>query len=143
MPLSGHPPRRSQRAALSHWAPALSRNDQALYYFSYPHKRMLQPFPVLSPATGLLLKIALGQIPFLHRLRHRAFTPDFVRWLLRYYGFVRLPPLVHRRFTPLGFSARATPLASVADGRISRFPCEKLPCMLWFLDRARAEQRLL
>ena len=66
----------------------------------YPRLRLLQPFPVLCPAVGLLVRIPLGQVPFLQRLRQQCRSTPFVRRLLRYYGPVRLPGTVHHRITP-------------------------------------------
>ena len=109
------------------------------YCLTYPFQRLLQPFPTLCPVTGLLARIAFGQLPFLRHLRRRASLLRFVRWFLRYYGVVRLLRFVHRILIPLGFNARTrrTPFRR-ADPEISRLPCEKRPHMPWFSDRAGA-----
>ncbi len=54
---------------------------------------------VLCPDPGLLFRIPLGQAPSLHTLRRTGPPPLFVRVLLRYYGLVRLPIVVHRGCT--------------------------------------------
>ena len=100
-PVSRRPPHRSQQAELPHWAPASGDDDQAaIGRPSCPGKLLLQPYPVLCPATGLLARIPLGPLPSLHRLRRRLPHTHFVRRLLRYYGSVRLPVSVHRRRAP-------------------------------------------
>ena len=70
--------------------------------------------PALCRVAGLLVRIALGQLLFLRQLRRRAFQPNLVRQLLRYYGVVRLPGIVHRILIPLGFHTRTRPDATSA-----------------------------
>ena len=66
---------------------------------SYPFERMWQVNLALSPEPGLLARIPLGQTPSLQALRRTGSPPAFVRALPRYYGFVRLPAVVHRGCT--------------------------------------------
>ena len=94
----------------------------------YPLQRLLQPFPILCSAVGVLLRIPLGQIPSLQRLRRQCLGTPFVHRLLRYYGPVRLPGTVHHRITPW-IRGADNPAIGVASPRLSRFPLSKLPCM--------------
>jgi hypothetical protein len=54
--------------------------------------------PALSPEPVALRRVSLGHRPSLHRVRRRG-----VRRLLRYYGGVRLPAVVHHRRVSLDF----------------------------------------
>ena len=84
----------------------------------------------------MLNRVPLGQPPFLHRLRRSWRTTAVVRRLLWYYESVRLPAPVHRRRTPLGFTARtAAPTTAVRRGT-SRLPCEMFPYLHGVLDLA-------
>jgi len=103
MPVTRHPPHRSQHALLTHWAPALGYDAKACC-LAYPSERALHTNPALCPERVLLRLIPLGQPPFLRRLRH--FQRSFVRRLLRYYAVVRLPMSVHHCITSLDFSMR-------------------------------------
>lgn len=68
----------------------------------------------MSDRLVLPKRVALGRPPSLCLLRRRTLRVSclkplrvaFVRRLLRYYGAVRLPTPVHRRLTPVGFTAR-------------------------------------
>ena len=82
----------------------------------YPLQRLLQPFPILCSAVGVLLRIPLGQIPSLQRLRRQCLGTPFVHRLLRYYGPVRLPGTVHHRITPWIRGADTLPSALPALG---------------------------
>ena len=77
---SGRPPHRSQRALLTHWAPALGPNAKALRgpgmfpvslrCLTYTLQRTGRTLiPALCPARVLLVRVPLGQPPFLHHLR--------------------------------------------------------------------------
>jgi len=101
MALAGHPPHRSRRAELPHRAPALGFDVLWACYslVTYPVERMLQVYLAMSPEPGLLSRIPLSQTPSLQALRRTGLSPLFVRALLRYYGFVRLPVVVHHGCT--------------------------------------------
>ncbi len=103
----------------------------------YPLQRLLQPFPILCPAVGLLLRIPLGQVPSLRPLRQLCPSTPFVRRLPRYYAPVRLPLTVHRRITPWIRGSDSVAICA-AGPRLSRFPLSKLPCM----PRSSTAQRL-
>ena len=64
-------------------------------WLPYAIEVLFQDFPYLSPAPGFPFRISLGQVPWLHRFRSPGRTRDFVHRLLRYYGLVRLPVIVH------------------------------------------------
>ena len=70
---------------------------------------MLLVYLTLSPEPSLLSRIPFGQVPFLQALRQPWLPMTFVRALLRYYELVRLPAVVHRGRTPIGFAARTLP----------------------------------
>ena len=101
--MPGTPPHRSRRALLTHRAPASGIYAKTLF---------LTP-PVPSPALfpGLSGSVSSpcftwmgspGQPPSLHLLRRPLVVTNFVRWLPRYYGVVRLPAAVHHGRTLLG-----------------------------------------
>jgi len=100
------------------------------------------PFLALSPELVLSEQIPLGQSPSLHSLRQRESHPFLFGRFCGTYWPVRLPMSVHRCRTPSGFAARS--LAPSAKDRhgISRFPCEKLPCVRRVLDHARPKYTL-
>jgi hypothetical protein len=154
MPVTRHPPHRSQRAALPHWAPASGRNAKALLWIrminlpiptcglTYPLQLMWHAHPALRPEHGLLVRIALGQTSSLHRLRRlrgsrKRLAGVVVRRFRRYYTSVRLPVSVHRWLTSLDFPTR--PILPCGSGRhgISRFSREVFLCMQRFSGRAR------
>src|SRR5664280_1366945 len=58
----------------------------------------------LSPRRVVLVRVPLGQPPFLHQLRRR--LPGLVRQLRRYYAAVRLPTVVHLGLAALAFPER-------------------------------------
>ena len=122
MPITRHPPHRSQHALLMHWAPASSADAHALRCMPYPIQLIWQNYPALCLAPVSLGRIPLSQPPFLHPLRHRLVVTCLVQWLLRYYEAVRLPVTVHHCFTPLGFSMRTLAQSTKARYRASRFP---------------------
>ena len=138
MPVTRHPPHRSQRALLTHWAPASGSDAQAFRpcRLSYPAQRLLQGKPALCPDPVLLCRVPLGQPPFLHPLRRMRRTTPFVRRLPRYYGAVRLPASVHHNLSPSGFTARTLAQSSKVRDRASRFPLRELPCMHGVSDPA-------
>ena len=68
----------------------------------------MQVHLALSPEPGLLSRIPLGQAPSLQSLRRTHMRRSLVRALLRYYGLVRLPVVVHHGCTFL-LAARTTP----------------------------------
>ena len=110
MPITRHPPHRSQRALLMHWAPASSIDAHALQWIRhsmpYPIQLIWQKYPALCLVSVSLGRIPLSQPSFLHLLRHSFVVTCLVRRLLRYYWAVRLPVPVHHCVTPLGFSMR-------------------------------------
>ena len=113
MPITRHPPYRSQRALLMHWVPTSSIDAHTFQWIRIPPCSMPYPiqviwlkYPALCLAPVLLGWIPLSQPPFLHLLRHRLVVTCLVRRLLRYYWAVRLPVSVHHCFTPSGFSMR-------------------------------------
>src|SRR5206468_11805587 len=57
------------------------------------------------PGLVALGRVSLGPIPSLHPLRR--VVVRFVRRLLRYYGSVRLPTIVHHRRSSLDFPTRS------------------------------------
>jgi hypothetical protein len=137
MPVTRHPPHRSQRALLMHWAPASGDNAHVII-LPYSCRLTLQGSPVQCPVLVSLYRIPLGQPPFLHLLRHRLVVTCLVRRLLRYYGAVRLPVTVRYCITPLGFSVRTLYNLNKASYRASRFPRKKLPCMHEVSDPAKS-----
>ncbi len=94
---------------------------------TYPLKRALRTYPAQGPGCVTLRRISLGQSPFLHCLRRS--LASFVRQLLRYYGIVRLPILVHHRITSLDFPMRSPYPLYGNEYRISRFPHIVFPYM--------------
>jgi len=121
MPVTRHPPHRSQRALLTHWAPASGNDVQAqvrlwmmlvsTISLSYPFQCILQArhpksFPAQRPELVLLEQIPLGQSPSLHGLLRQDSHLSSIGPFLGIYGPVRLPTSVHRSRTPLGFPAR-------------------------------------
>jgi hypothetical protein len=92
-----HPPYRSVRAILVHTALPSDSNTKS-FISMYKHQLIEHTLPALSPEHVLLALILFGQTPFLHPLRSHLFR--FVRGLLWYYEFVRLPATVHRCCTP-------------------------------------------
>ena len=91
--------------------------------------------PALSPGRPLPSRVPLGQTPSLPPLRRP--SRSLVRGVLRYYGPVRLPRVVHQRRASTDFPLRpgGLPLPPGNPG-ISRFPCEMFPNMLGVFDRA-------
>jgi hypothetical protein len=75
----------------------------------YPVERMMQVVLALSPEPGLLARVPLGQTPSLHALRRFRSPGTFVRALLQYYGFVRIPAVVHRDCTFFLLTTRTPP----------------------------------
>src|SRR5262249_38795594 len=98
------------------------------YCFAYPLELAVQASPALSPAPVLLVRVALGLPPSLHRLRRRA--SGFVRRFPRYYEAVRLPVPVHHRLASLDFSIRLAQSCCSSGNGTSRLPCR------WFWDVA-------
>jgi hypothetical protein len=98
MPVARHPPHRSQRAELPHWAPTSGNDAQATNCLPYPFQRTLQVYSgsvsgawfagPLCPEPGLLDWIPLGQSPSLHSLRRPQRTTTLVRELPGYYETV-------------------------------------------------------
>lgn len=101
---------------------------------SYPLERAARTLPALRPACVTLKRVPFGHLPSLHLLRGR--SPGVVRWLLGYYGGVRLPVTVHHRCASSDFPMRSGPQPLPDDGGISRFPCKMHPYMLRVFDRA-------
>ena len=101
---------------------------------TYPLQRTGRVVPARCPARVLLQRIPFGQTPSLHPLRHR--LPGVVRRLLRYYGSVRLPMLVHHRRMSSDFPTR--PGATIPPGEhgTSRFPRKVFPRVHGVSDRA-------
>jgi len=91
--------------------------------------------PVQCPARVLVQPVPFDQPPFLRLLRH--LYVDVVRRLRRYYGAVRLPVLVHRQITPLGFLTRPRPIVK-HEGKhwLSRFSRRLFLYSLRVSDRA-------
>src|SRR5579885_360664 len=104
---------------------------------TYPLQRAGRVGPARCPARVLLRQVPFGQTPSLRPLRPSAYElTGVVRGLLRYYGSVRLPLLVHHRRVSLDFPTRSeAPMTSDGQG-ISRFPCEVLPNVRGVSDRA-------
>jgi hypothetical protein len=96
----------------------------------YPLERARRTCPALSPEHVALRRVSLGHRPSLHRVRHRG-----VPRLLRYYGGVRLPAVVHHRRVSLDFPMRSATCVA-GDRRTSRFPCEMGRCVCRVSDRA-------
>ncbi len=111
----------------------------SLRCLTYPVKRMLQACPNLRPEPGLPIRVALGPPPSLHPLRRRrsSFAPC-VRGFRRYYGTVRLPASVHRRYPLNGFPLRTQSPSTWAGHGTSRLPHEVPGCMHRVSDRAGA-----
>ncbi|GAC1527068.1 MAG: hypothetical protein NVS2B16_35180 [Chloroflexota bacterium] len=65
--------------------PALPIPFCSFTYAFQPHRRVM--CPAQSPGRGGLVGIPFGYTPSLHHLRRKC---PFVRWLLRYYGRIRL-----------------------------------------------------
>jgi site-specific DNA recombinase len=108
---------------------------------TYPVERLLQVAPDLRPGLGLLARVALGLPPSLHPLRrHRGSHVAVVRGLRRYYGAVRLPAPVHRRYPLFRFPLRTQSPSTRARRGISRLPHEVLGCMPRVSDRAGARR---
>src|SRR5207247_8083094 len=96
-----------------------------------PLQRTGQTGLAQCPGFVALGRVSLGPIPSLHYLRRVAVR--FVRQLLRYYGSVRLPTIVHHRCSSLDFPRRS----AFADNRgISQSPFGMFPCMLGVSDLA-------
>src|ERR1700730_11278399 len=125
------------------------RSAQAIFVIAVVQQRCEALFPILSCCltdplqrtgqTGLAQGpglvafgwVPLGPLPSLHRLR--CVVVRFVRQLLRYYGAVRLPTIVHHRCASFDFPTRS----AFADNRgTSQFPTRMFPCMLGVLDLA-------
>ena len=135
------PLHRSQRARLTHWAPPLGHTAQALFCLTYPVERTLQVAPDLRPEPGLLYQVPLGPPPSLHPLRRRHGSHvALVRGFLRYYGAVRLPASVHRRYPLHGFPLRTPSPSTWARRGTARFPHEVIGCMHRVSDRAGARR---
>jgi hypothetical protein len=139
--LAGGPPRRSQRARLTHWAPALGHNVKARSHlrvrsrcFTHAIERTWRALPGSASGARFARRVPLGRSPSLHHLRPR--HRGFVRQLRRYYGTVRLPTLVHRGLTASAFPPRPAPPSSAGERGISRFSRMKVPYVPGFLDRA-------
>jgi len=94
---------------------------------TYPFQRALRTCPALGPGCVTLQRIPLGQSPFLHHLRR--WLASFVRQLLRYYGIVRLPILVHHCIASSDFPMRSPHPLCGDEYRISRFPLMVFPYM--------------
>src|SRR3989441_4627110 len=96
-----------------------------------PLQRAGQTGLAQSPGFVALGRVSLGPIPSLRHLR--CVVVRFVRRLLRYYGSVRLPMIVHHRRSSLDFPMRS----AFADNHgISQFPSKMFPCMPGVLDLA-------
>src|SRR5664280_635233 len=81
----------------------------------------------LSPRRVVLVRVPLGQPPFLHQLRRR--LPGLVRQLRRYYAAVRLPTVVH-----LGLAALAFPERPVSPSQPDGQPRDLPVLALWRLN---------
>jgi len=139
MPVTRHPPHRSQRAELPHWAPALGINAQTLPAVSVPtHVAGLSgavsgtwlvgpdspwpvPFPPLPP-----------QAVAHHRLCSEASQ------VLR--DCLTSPTFVHRCRAPLGFTARTSLTLGKAKRGTSRFPRKELTYVLGVFDHAGSDR---
>ena len=142
MAIADHPLHRSQRARLTHWAPPLGHDAQAVFLcLTYPVERTLQVAPELRPGPGLLTRVPLGPPPSLHPLRRRCGSYiAFVRGFRRYYGAVRLPASVHRRYPLNGFPLRTQSPSTWARRGTSRLRHEVIGCMHRVSDRAGARR---
>ena len=142
MPVTRHPPYRSQRAELPHWALTLGNNVHGQIHMSHQfhHPSLISSGTV--PGTSYGGTASPWPSPFPPPPPPTGVSPDFVQWLLRYYGPVRLPMLVHRSRTPLGFSART--LKPSAQGRTWDLPVSvwKASERAWGLRPRGAETHL-
>src|ERR1019366_7777336 len=89
-----------------------------LCYFPHTSQPVWPAFPALRPALVRLLRVLLGQRPFLHNLRRR--SPALVRLLYKYYAAVRLPAAVHGGLIAHRFLHPARLLLAGGNG-VSRF----------------------
>lgn len=93
------------------------------------------PCPTLCSGPVRNYTFPSASVPSLHPLRGTWRTMAFVRELPRYYGAVRLPgPYI--AVVLLRFTARTVAPSTTISHRLSRFPREKLSCMLGVLDHA-------
>ena len=129
-PIARRPPRRSQRAALLHWAPALGRRAEAmgpirmhvLRYLPYASPPTVHTFPALRPVRVLLVRIPLGPSPSLHSLRE--WFSAVLRRFRRPLPSPAFPPSCPFRFamaTFSSFSRRCSGTSSVLWG--GQTPC--------------------
>src|ERR1035437_4555851 len=104
-----------------------------LCYFPHTSQPVWPAFPALRPALVRLVRVLLGQRPFLHNLRRR--SPALVRLLRRYYAAVRLPAAVHEGLT----AHRVLPpdrQLPAGDNGASRFSRTEFLCMHGVFDSA-------
>jgi hypothetical protein len=109
VPVTLHPPHRSQHAQLTHWAPTSGPDAQApkkirlsargsmkpliqLYRLPYPVRRILQSCLVLFPGPGFSNRVSLGQSPCLHHLCGLQLNTWPIRTPVNASALVLLPP---------------------------------------------------
>ena len=138
MPITRHPPHRSQACGITTPGSCLGSNAEALML-------PLVPCPVhstLFPTSVCRSRPSVQGFPW-----PRAFSPrtppvfgllirlsTFVRSLHRYYAPVRLPKCVRVGHTATAFSDRTDRDSRSVTLGISRFPCMELAHMPWFSD---------
>jgi hypothetical protein len=145
MPVTRHPPHRSQACGTTALGSCLRSNAETLRCFSYPVQSDRRCFQPPCAGHGRLNTVPLGRRPFLHELRRwlaaYLWLCTFVRSLHRYYSSVRLPRRVHVELRPLACPDRAgCGWQPVAPG-ISRFPYKEFAYMLRVSDSAGPVRR--
>src|ERR1035441_6441685 len=105
-----------------------------LRYFPHTSQSVWPAFPALRPALVRLLRVLLGQRPFLHNLRRR--SPALVRLLRRYYAAVRLPAAVHGGLIAHRFLHPTRHLSATGSHGVSRFSRMEFLCVHGVFDSA-------
>ena len=136
MPLTGHPPHRSQRALLTHWAPASGNDAKAQLLTAWRIRLSALCMRIRPCVRGVF---CLDRFPLASPLPSIASAALFMALFGDFSGTTGLSDF------PLSFviglrprTSQCGPLAPPPEGDcgISRFPCEVFPCVREVFDRA-------
>jgi hypothetical protein len=135
MPVTQHPPHRSQRAELPHWAPTSGCDAKPLVS---QHSVFCQVRSMFTPVPAYRSQTSFSEFPLVTGLSSSTSSmgsPNLVRYLHRYYVDVRLLSSVHIRIIHHRPSL-TDPLIPAGTAETSRFSCIERPRMHRVSDSA-------